>query len=127
MRLLVCGSRDLNKEQHKKLLFQTLELFLDRKPTIISGAAQGPDTFALEFADLHNLEKRVFIPDWSKHGRAAGFVRNREMVKVSDFVVALWDNKSSGTRHTIQEARDRNLPRLIVLPNGQVIDETQTS
>jgi hypothetical protein len=48
------------------------------------------------------------IPDWKKHGRAAGIIRNTDIVKQADKVVAFWDGKSKGTQDTIGKARKAN-------------------
>ncbi|QJW92495.1 hypothetical protein HNV11_23780 (plasmid) [Spirosoma taeanense] len=46
-----------------------------------------------------------FAPDWQQHGRAAGPIRGRELVRAADNVLALWDGKSRGTANELREAR----------------------
>lgn len=58
-----------------------------------------------------------FPADWKKEGRAAGFKRNILMLELGpDIVIAFWDWRSSGTRHTIDEAKKRGIPTEIVSP-----------
>lgn len=113
MKLLVAGSRDYNN-------FANLEYVINqvRKQynitSIISGCARGVDTLAIEYAQKYNLKVEKFPADWNKFGRSAGYIRNKEMVKVADILVAVWKNRSPGTGHTIELARKKGIPRVIV-------------
>ena len=80
------------------------------EPTeIISGAARGADNLGAVYA----YDKGIFLwtmpADWVKHGKKAGILRNLEMAKHADALVAFWDGKSKGTKHMIQTAIDRGL------------------
>lgn len=46
-------------------------------------------------------DPKVFEADWNKHGKAAGPIRNKEMVSESDGLIAFWDGKSRGTKNAI--------------------------
>ncbi len=76
---------------------------------LISGGAQGADTFAEEFADDHGLAKAIHKPDWDTHGRSAGFKRNQLIVDDAEHLIAFWDGKSKGTAHSIKLAREKGL------------------
>lgn len=78
--------------------------------TIVHGGARGPDTQAgLMLADDAKIE--VFPADWDGLGRSAGYMRNMEMLDSNvDRVIAFWDGKSRGTKHTINEAWRRGIP-----------------
>jgi len=67
---------------------------------IVSGGATGADALAESYAKLRDIPIQVFPADWDTHGRAAGPIRNRQIVKASDLIVAFWDGKSPGTRST---------------------------
>jgi hypothetical protein len=54
------------------------------------------------------------MDDWDKHGKAAGFIRNQEIVDNCDFVVAFWDGASRGTKDTIDRARKAKISTLII-------------
>ena len=57
--------------------------------------------------------------------KAAGMVRNAEMAKCSDALIAFWDGESSGTRHMINFARKRGLDISIIdlnQPRSQITD-----
>lgn len=71
---------------------------------IISGGAKGIDTVAEQYAVAHGIESRVFKPDYARFGKTAPLKRNEEMVELADIVLAIWDGKSRGTKHTVDYA-----------------------
>lgn len=74
--------------------------------TVITGGAKGADQFAEIYARERGLAVLVFRPDWKQHGKAAGLVRNRQIVDKCDRLVAFWDGQSTGTNHGVGLARD---------------------
>lgn len=83
---------------------------------ILSGGAEGADMLAQTEAKRCGFRVFVYAPDWKKYGRAAGAVRNEEIVKSADRVVAFWDGKSKGTRITIDLAKRYGKPCEIIRP-----------
>lgn len=47
---------------------------------------------------------------WDLHGKSAGFKRNVHIIDDSDEVIAFWDGKSRGTRHSINLAKTAKKP-----------------
>lgn len=86
---------------------------------IVSGGAKGADSCAEAAAQACSLAAVVHFPDWAKHGKRAGFVRNAEIVDDCDRVVAFWDGASRGTKHTIDLARKAGKLVDIHSPKGQ--------
>lgn len=78
----------------------------DRVPsdiTIIHGCANGADTLAGKYAEQKGLTLVAKPANWKKHGKAAGFIRNTEMLKEGpDLVIAFPGGK--GTRMMIDIA-----------------------
>ncbi|MDR1240389.1 MAG: hypothetical protein LBK29_00700 [Oscillospiraceae bacterium] len=69
---------------------------------IVSGGALGIDTAAENFAREHNLPIRIFKPNYFAFGKIAPILRNKQIVKAADRILAIWDGKSKGTFHTIK-------------------------
>jgi len=103
MKVAIVGSRSMFDCQ---VLVETLFncfVHIFGKPTkIISGGAKGVDSFAEDFAHVHNIELQIFKPDWAKYGKQAGFIRNEDIIKNCDICLAIWDGKSHGTKHDIE-------------------------
>ena len=100
MKLGIIGSRTFdNYIVLEEFIKNTLQV--DKIELIVSGDAQGADKMGAFFAERNNIKTLIFPPDWDKHGKAAGFIRNKDIVNNSDIILAFWDGKSKGTRHSI--------------------------
>ena len=136
MRVLVCGSRTwTDYESIANRLKQLAEECEARDRIVVAadelisfvvivGGAKGVDTLAEEWAernfvyfDGHPLLDCVRFPaDWAKYGKAAGPIRNRQMLTEGrpDLVLAFWDGKSRGTANMIELARTAGVPVEII-------------
>lgn len=92
---------------------------LDEDDVVVSGGARGPDEWGQIFAEERGLETLIFPADWASFGKKAGILRNRDIVKACDRLVAFWDGASTGTKHSIDLARSTNKPVLIFRPPEQ--------
>ncbi len=72
---------------------------------IVHGGAHGVDEEAHYVAEELGFDVEVVPADWERYGRAAGAIRNREMVETCDHVVAFWNGISRGTESAIKAAR----------------------
>lgn len=75
---------------------------------IVSGGARGIDTNAREYAQSRGIPYTEFRPDYQRYGRAAPLKRNLQIIDYADYVVAIWDGKSKGTKHVIESCKKRN-------------------
>lgn len=117
LKLIVAGGRDFN---NYALLSEQIEglatgLYQDYAVSIVSGTARGADALGARFANEHNVVLHEFPADWGKYGKAAGFIRNREMADFSDVLLAFWDGESHGTAHMIQTMRLQGKPVHVVM------------
>lgn len=115
MRVLVCGDRDwLNKALVKK----KLEELKGKIEVVIEGEARGADTCGRIAAQELGIPVLKFPADWKKHGKAAGPIRNNQMLKEGepDLVLAFHSNieESKGTKHMVKIARKAGIEVIIV-------------
>lgn len=79
---------------------------------IISGAATGADSVALDFAKDNWLSFKEYPAEWSKHGKAAGPIRNAEMLEKENVTNVMAFPGGKGTADMIKKAKDRGIPIL---------------
>lgn len=117
MRILVCGSRGF---QDRDIITARLASHIDDNPILIHGGARGADQIADDWATRSHLPIEVYKAQWSKYGKAAGPIRNQEMIDHGkpDLCIAFWDGKSKGTLDMIRRAQAAGIPTEIVLQNG---------
>lgn len=113
MNLGIVGSRTFN-DYEKFLDAVNLLGEATNIDKIVSGGAKGADSLAERYADYWMIPKEIFKPDWKKYGKAAGFLRNTDIVANSDVILAFWDGKSRGTKDTIDKAARMKRPTLII-------------
>ena len=109
MKLLVVGSRSITG-------FDLSPYITDDVDTVISGGAEGIDSLAEQYADLHRLSKYILRPRYDLYGRAAPLKRNEQMIDMADAVLVIWDGKSKGTHYTIRYTKKINKPITVVQP-----------
>jgi YspA, cpYpsA-related SLOG family len=104
VKVLVCGGRQFDDAE--TLAARLSEIHRDQAITeIIEGGAVGADTLAREFGEHKGIPVRTFPADWDTHGRAAGPIRNRQMLDEGkpDLVVAFPGGR--GTANMVKQAR----------------------
>jgi len=109
----VVGSRTFN---HKPWLFSVLDYYHTTYGIreIVSGGAIGADTFGEEWAKLKQIEKlTIWLAQWDKFGKSAGFIRNPKIVESSEIVIAFLTPTSTGTHNTIDYATTKGTPVII--------------
>lgn len=136
MKWLVCGSRKLGdlaslksredpewEEREKQYNFIMRELdklsiqrskhynpddnWLPADIEIINGKARGVDAVSTDWAIVNWCRFKEYPADWNKHGRAAGPIRNAQMLKEEkpDLVIAFPLPDSIGTKDMIKQAK----------------------
>ncbi len=89
---------------------------------VLCGGAKGADILGRNYAKSKGIPVLEFPADWGKFGNAAGIIRNVAMANNADALVAIWDGKSRGTRHMIDEAKKRNLKVYVKVIEKEGVD-----
>ena len=105
MKVIIAGSRDCNDYD---LLCSVIEKSGIEITEVVSGGARGVDTMGEKWAEENNIPVIRFPAEWDKHGKSAGFIRNSEMAKFADALIAIQINNSRGTAHMVEQMRKRN-------------------
>ena len=122
MRVLICGDRNWSDLQRIVDVLETIQKTA-KIDCIIEGGARGADHLGYSAALQLGIPTTRVDADWEHYGRAAGPIRNRQMLDmVPDVVLAFHDHiaESKGTRDCITEARRRHIPVEIYMIVGTV-------
>ena len=117
MRILVCGSRHYGSSyEEREHIRDVLDEYMDADVTIIQGEARGVDTQAKIWAGMNNKPCLNFPAGWKEYGRAAGPIRNKQMLQEGkpDLVIAFLAPNSRGTANMVQQATKAGIPTRIV-------------
>lgn len=108
MHLLIAGSRNYKDAE---FIYSRIDLIRDNHyiTKIIAGGATGVDQVAKEYAKEHNIPFEKYKADWDKYGKAAGPIRNKQMVDAADIILAIRYNYSPGTSNTLKLAKKAEL------------------
>jgi len=110
MKVIIAGSRDItNYDVVRACIEDAINRTGWHVDTVLSGCARGVDRLGERWAELHGIPVERFPADWARYGRRAGYLRNEEMAKVADALIAIWDGVSPGTKHMIRLAFRQNL------------------
>lgn len=104
MKVLVCGGRNLN---NRTGIWTTLDAQHAKSPItiLIHGACSGVDTIAGIWAKSREVVCYAYPAKWTKYGRAAGPIRNQQMIDEAkpDLVIAF--PGGDGTEDMKEKAR----------------------
>lgn len=102
---LICGGRDFADQAMFDSAMGDLVRLNGCPARIVHGAARGADSMANAWADRKAIQIIRMPADWQRHGRAAGPIRNQEMLDrmKPSLVVAFPGGK--GTADMIGRAR----------------------
>lgn len=105
MKTIIAGGRDIYDYAVLEAALSQSQL-IDRTTEVISGGQTGIDALAVEYAKKNGLRWHIEPADWNQFGKAAGPRRNRQMLEMSDALIAIWDGESPGTKNMIRQWRN---------------------
>lgn len=85
-------------------------------------ARDGVDESAIRYARGIGLATEVYgvtAKEWKEHGKAAGPMRNTQLVNAVDALAAFWDLQSRGTADAVSKAIARRIRVEVYGPDGQ--------
>ena len=115
-KVIIAGGREFSDYA---LLCESCDKFLCQKHqthdiVVISGTARGADILGERYAHERGYAVEKYPADRNRDGKAAGPIRNAQMAKVADTLIAFWDGQSKGTANMIDQAKTRGLSIKIV-------------
>lgn len=122
--LLVTGDRDwsMDNEAQKLSVWSVLWSFRNQHPIVVHGSARGVDSIADAHAKKLGFDVRPHPADWDRYHRAAGPIRNTEMLEEHPNLVAAFHDdiiNSKGTKDMLKQARKAGIPAILVNSAGE--------
>ena len=111
--LAIVGSRELSD---KKWFEEKMDEVVKRwgiPNSVVSGGGRGADTLGEKWAKERNIKTLIFKPDWNKHGRSAGIIRNGDIIGAATHVVAFPSRNGSGTQNSISRSKKAGLHLIV--------------
>ena len=121
MKVIIAGCR--NWRASRSRIQEVVEESGFEVTELVSGGAPGIDESGEIWAKWEGVQIQIFRASWTTLGRKAGPIRNAEMAKYADALIAFWDGKSRGTGSMIREMRSRGKPyHVVAVGNVTLID-----
>ena len=108
-RVIIAGSRSFANYEMLKANMNRLLQNISDEISIVCGTARGADRLGEKYAKEMGFHVAYFPADWERYGKAAGYIRNKEMAQNADALVAFWDGESRGTKSMIDLAKEYDL------------------
>ena len=101
-KVIIAGSRDIDDCD---LVFELIKHSRIRIDEIVCGQAAGVDTCGMYYGFDHMIPIKYFPANWKKHGKAAGPIRNSEMVEYCTHGIYVINNHSSGSMDCLRKIK----------------------
>lgn len=110
-RILITGSRYYTDTAEMAMWIGTL----NDDDIVIHGGARGADHLAEKAARARGLEVETWPAPWDEYGKAAGYIRNQDMVNAgADLCYAFPLELSKGTWDCVKRARKAGIPVIVI-------------
>ena len=123
IRIIIAGTRTfedygLLKDRVDRIILGLREDFPGKRIVIVTGAAKGADQLGSRYARERVLALREFPANWRAYGRAAGPIRNQQMLdyilQATPVLIAFWNGKSRGTKNMIDTAKRAGVKTTVI-------------
>lgn len=112
-RIIICGGRHFTNYSCLDTVVDQVLLDLDLdfdEIEIVSGHCSGADQLGETYAETNGISYSTFPAQWSIYGKAAGPIRNSEMIKYASdseipVVIAFISPNTRGTNDTVSKAK----------------------
>lgn len=111
----VIGSRGYNNyEEFKERIEYLTSNIQDRIIWVSGGCKSGGDALISRYCKESSSDLIEHLPDWDKYGKSAGFIRNKLIIDDVEYLIAFWNQKSKGTKNSLDLAEKKGIKIKIV-------------
>jgi len=105
MIVLICGGREY--DDRESIIRRIAQL--PPESIVITGAARGTDTLAMQEAIAHGFHSASVPALWNRYGKMAGHLRNEAMLRLGPELVIAFPG-GPGTRNCCHQAEALGIP-----------------
>lgn len=121
MKVIIAGSRHMPLESYP-LIGRVVKSSGLAISEVVCGMAKGADLMGWKWAEEHGIPVKRFPAQWSKYGRSAGPIRNKQMADYADALIIFIYDGSRGSVDMLKQMRDAEKPCFVV-ENGKLGEE----
>ena len=116
-RIGIVGTRSRNTFVDKNIVIRAFKAIYEEGDEIVSGGCEeGADSFAEYIAKSMQVPIKIYYAKWKLHGKSAGFLRNTDIAKDSDILIAcVSKDRTGGTEDTIKKFKKLKTKGKIIL------------
>lgn len=108
-------------EAYTQVEQKLLENYVEGDWIVSGGCPKGGDRFAEVIAKKFGIPILIFYPNWDKYKKGAGFVRNLDIAKASDSLIACVSrDRTGGTEDTIKKYMQQEKEHFLILVTQEV-------
>lgn len=104
-RVIIAGGRNFSDYKLLKATMDKLLVNITDEITVVCGQAKGADTLGEQYVKEKGYAVAYYPADWKQYGKRAGYLRNEQMARNADALVAFWNGESRGTKSMIDLAK----------------------
>ena len=109
IRLIIAGPRSCTKNAS---VFQEIRQYISDiggVDEIVTGGSTGVDLMARQYALMHQITYKEFLPNWQNDLNAAGIVRDGRMAEYATHLLVFFHNDSKESMNLLMEAEHNHL------------------
>jgi len=113
----IIGTRRRNSKKDFAIVEDAFLEFYEQGDIICSGlCSTGGDRFAVLLQKKYNTDFKWYPADWDTYGPKAGHIRNTDIARDSDILIAcVYEDRTGGTEDTIKKFKIFGKTKLILV------------
>jgi len=117
----IIGTRSRDDiESYNKVALAFLPIYKEGDIIVSGGCPKGGDRFAEVIAERCIIPIKIYPADWERYGKGAGFIRNTDIARESDVLIAcVASDRKGGTEDTIKKFQKFHPKSLLIVINGE--------
>ncbi|MFH0968275.1 MAG: SLOG family protein [Methanobacteriota archaeon] len=121
IRLIIAGPRSCTKNTSVSQEIAKYIAEIDGVDEIVTGGSTGVDLMAKQYALLHQITYKEFIPNWQNDLNAAGILRDARMAEYASHLLVFFNSDSRESMHLLMQAEKNHLIiKKINAPDGRI-------